>query len=108
MNPENTKTLYSAKAYQEGDLWRGIVVGIDDRPVIWSTMLCKKESRAILEAMREFEKSLYSCKHAWDKWDEHTEDTEFAGLEYVAHHDCKNCGLRNYHISDKSIFDSFD
>lgn len=95
--------IYSTKTYQENDgRHRGIVVGIDDRPVIWTELTYLSEENARRYAWTSFEDALYKCDHKWSEWkDHHSEDTAEGMTEYVCHSDCENCGLRNWSVSDK-------
>lgn len=95
--------MYEAKNYQEKDgSFRGIVVGTDDRPVIWTKGTFKRETTANRYARQAFEDALYKCNHQWGKWsEEHSEDTAWGGAEYISSCDCEKCGLRNYNIGDR-------
>jgi hypothetical protein len=95
--------MYQASCYEEKDgKFRGIVVGTDDRPVLWTGETFKNETTAKRYARLKFEDALYKCNHQWGEWtEEHSEDTEWGGTEYISSCDCKKCGLRNYNIADK-------
>ena len=95
--------LYETKSYEETTgVFRGIVVGSDDRPVIWTKETYKKDIHARRYANLAFQDALYKCVHEWDEWtEEHAEDTAFGGTEYISSCDCKRCGLRNYNIADR-------
>lgn len=96
-------SMFTAKNYEEKDgKFRGIVVGTDDRPIIWTKETFKRESTANRYAWQAFEDALYKCNHDWETWsDEYHEDTAFGGAEYIKTCDCKKCGLRNYSIMDR-------
>jgi hypothetical protein len=90
-------------SYQEADKkYRGIIIGSDERAILWTKQSFKLPETAHRHARAEFLGALYDCQHVWGKWsDEHSEDTAWGGSEYVSTCDCESCGLRRYNIADK-------
>lgn len=99
--------LYKAESYQEKDgMFRGVIVGADERPVIWTERTFKTSEQAERNARGIFRRAIFHCNHEWSLLgDEHSEDTEFGGTEYVSHSDCKKCGLRRWEVNDRSIYE---
>lgn len=66
------------------------------------------ERRALSEVRTMFRNSLYNCKHEWNEGSERKDDNEWGGIDYIFQQDCKHCGLSQYSVSDRSIYDSYD
>lgn len=96
-------TIFKSSYFKDTDgNFRGIVVGYNDRAVIWTRETHKTEERAMRYARAAFIGAIYDCNHEWDEWsEEHAEDTEFGGVEYISGCECKKCGLHRWNISDK-------
>jgi excinuclease UvrABC ATPase subunit len=96
-------TIFKADCFKDTDgKFRGIVVGSDDRAVIWTRETHKTEERAKRYARAQFMGAIYDCQHQWGEWSqEHSEDTSWGGAEYVSAQECEKCGLHRWNVSDK-------